>query len=688
MTDDEYLFDLVFTKTSNSLLVNLATAFKTKFLNNKEKKDIILDYAILSYIEPNSSPNRTPIEKIPDLILSETSFIHAFLNRLAENNKLELVIPELTGIIFRNINIIPDESIQVYYYQLYQLFTNTQVRIYYINNEFKYFELLFNPRLCPDMYNILVLPQNKEIILGLSKHFGTFHIKISEILLLFCKCKHSRPKMISYLYAYVDRNKGRKKTIRDLDCNFDGEVINFLGSMFHLCQPFLSIHSDKVTKINTCDSQSNFISQCFDLTSKMIDYGFLTTLEHFTRTQSQHEHTQNEYLNVCTQSQLLNLDFLNNLKKFLLLQLHVINLHQLTDEQLIESIWNTLESLIHLRLVDFEIIKYTTQYYCQNEDKFTNYHLKCELGRITSMCLNLNIILPEKEIMNKLIFLYGNLPNVDTFHQFMCRKEISQCLQYFDITTLEKSTLTNFGYALLSELDTLSSKALDNLIEIKIKVDEQQQLEKEEIHNLKINFDSTNEILCLLKKMTQVIPESFRDECTIQKSASAWSFLIYRLIGPQSLKLKITNPGSYHFYPKKILSNCIYILKNLKNESFLIQVGKVGLLNSNILNKLIRILEREKIVTNSEIQELKQILSEIDIKIEQDDAPDEFYDPIMGNLMSDPVRLPSGNIVDRTTILQHLKNDTSDPFTRQEMTENDLVIEEELKVKIQDYLQN
>jgi ubiquitin conjugation factor E4 B len=60
----------------------------------------------------------------------------------------------------------------------------------------------------------------------------------------------------------------------------------------------------------------------------------------------------------------------------------------------------------------------------------------------------------------------------------------------------------------------------------------------------------------------------------------------------------------------------------------------------------------------------------------------------MGNLMSDPVRLPSGNIVDRTTILQHLKNDTSDPFTRQEMTEQDLIIEEELKVKIQDYLQN
>ncbi len=41
-----------------------------------------------------------------------------------------------------------------------------------------------------------------------------------------------------------------------------------------------------------------------------------------------------------------------------------------------------------------------------------------------------------------------------------------------------------------------------------------------------------------------------------------------------------------------------------------------------------------------------------------EDAPEEFLDPLLSTLMKDPVRLPtSGNIVDRSTITQHLLND-------------------------------
>jgi hypothetical protein len=36
------------------------------------------------------------------------------------------------------------------------------------------------------------------------------------------------------------------------------------------------------------------------------------------------------------------------------------------------------------------------------------------------------------------------------------------------------------------------------------------------------------------------------------------------------------------------------------------------------------------------------------------DVPDDFLDPIMGTLMTDPVLLPSGNIVDRATIARHI----------------------------------
>ena len=50
--------------------------------------------------------------------------------------------------------------------------------------------------------------------------------------------------------------------------------------------------------------------------------------------------------------------------------------------------------------------------------------------------------------------------------------------------------------------------------------------------------------------------------------------------------------------------------------------------------------------------------------------------------MVDPVRLPSGTVLDRGTILQHLLTDNRDPFSRQPMSEDDLVEEPELRARI------
>lgn len=45
-------------------------------------------------------------------------------------------------------------------------------------------------------------------------------------------------------------------------------------------------------------------------------------------------------------------------------------------------------------------------------------------------------------------------------------------------------------------------------------------------------------------------------------------------------------------------------------------------------------------------------------------------DPLMDTLMTDPVMLPSGNIMDRAIILRHLLNSSTDPFNRQPLTES------------------
>ncbi len=69
-----------------------------------------------------------------------------------------------------------------------------------------------------------------------------------------------------------------------------------------------------------------------------------------------------------------------------------------------------------------------------------------------------------------------------------------------------------------------------------------------------------------------------------------------------------------------------------------------------------------------------------------ENAPDEFLDAIIFSFMKDPVILPSGNFVDRSTITQHLLNDPIDPFNREPMTIDDIKPAVELKAKIDAWL--
>jgi ubiquitin conjugation factor E4 B len=67
------------------------------------------------------------------------------------------------------------------------------------------------------------------------------------------------------------------------------------------------------------------------------------------------------------------------------------------------------------------------------------------------------------------------------------------------------------------------------------------------------------------------------------------------------------------------------------------------------------------------------------------DYPDEFLDPITQDVMTDPVRLPCGNIMDRSAILRHLLNDPTNPFTRQPLTPEQLIPDNELRVQIEEF---
>ena len=68
------------------------------------------------------------------------------------------------------------------------------------------------------------------------------------------------------------------------------------------------------------------------------------------------------------------------------------------------------------------------------------------------------------------------------------------------------------------------------------------------------------------------------------------------------------------------------------------------------------------------------------------EVPDDFLDPIMGTLMTDPVRLPSGDVMDRSNIMRHLLTDETNPFTRQPLKTEDLVSDDALKARIDGWI--
>jgi hypothetical protein len=71
-------------------------------------------------------------------------------------------------------------------------------------------------------------------------------------------------------------------------------------------------------------------------------------------------------------------------------------------------------------------------------------------------------------------------------------------------------------------------------------------------------------------------------------------------------------------------------------------------------------------------------------ELAMEDVPEEYLDPLMNDIMNDPVMLPtSGNIMDRDVIMRHLLGEQNDPFNREPLSADMLIPQDELRQKIE-----
>ncbi|KAG1682356.1 Ubiquitin conjugation factor E4 A [Nymphon striatum] len=209
----------------------------------------------------------------------------------------------------------------------------------------------------------------------------------------------------------------------------------------------------------------------------------------------------------------------------------------------------------------------------------------------------------------------------------------------------------------------------------------------------------SNETIHTLMLITGNIKSIFMYSVMVDRVAAMLNYFLVHLIGPKKKQFKVKNLKDYEFKPQQIVSDICQIYLNLgyvnnDSDSFCSAIvadsrSYTPLLFQQTISVLKKISQANLIVDFEEFSIKIKNIHAGNQKMEEalSDAPEEFLDPIMNTLMSDPVLLPTSNmIVDRSTIARHLLSDQTDPFNRSPLNMEMVKTDKVLKGKIQEWI--
>jgi ubiquitin conjugation factor E4 B len=178
----------------------------------------------------------------------------------------------------------------------------------------------------------------------------------------------------------------------------------------------------------------------------------------------------------------------------------------------------------------------------------------------------------------------------------------------------------------------------------------------------------------------------------VNRLAAMLALNVFQLVGPKCTNLKVKSPEQYHWDPKRVLRLVIGIILNMsRKEEFLRALARdTRSFSRETFGKAVVIMHKHHIRSEGDVQRFERIIDrteelarQAERATEEVEIPEEFLDPLMFTLMSDPVLLPSSHtIVDRSTIVAHLLNDEHDPFNRSSLSLDALIPQPELKERI------
>ncbi|XP_064611043.1 ubiquitin conjugation factor E4 B-like [Liolophura sinensis] len=195
--------------------------------------------------------------------------------------------------------------------------------------------------------------------------------------------------------------------------------------------------------------------------------------------------------------------------------------------------------------------------------------------------------------------------------------------------------------------------------------------------------------------LTEKIKQPFFSPALADRLAAMLNFNLQQLCGPKCKNLKVKTPEKYFWEPKKMLNSLTDIYLHLDCDEFAKAIANdERSYRKELFDDAISRMVKACIKTDTEIEQFRHLQEKVEKLVlahrqeEMDfgEIPDEFKDPLMDTLMSDPVILPSGNVMERAVISRHLLNSQTDPFNRQPLTEEQLVPAVDIKSRIQAWI--
>ncbi|KAF7104030.1 hypothetical protein CFC21_104959 [Triticum aestivum] len=316
------------------------------------------------------------------------------------------------------------------------------------------------------------------------------------------------------------------------------------------------------------------------------------------------------------------------------------------------------------------------------------------------------------------------------FDKFNIRHNIAELLEYlWDVPSHrnawrqmakeeEKGVYLNFLNFLINDSIYLLDESLKRILELKeieaemantVAWDSRPAQEREErlraFHQseniARFDMKLANEDVGMLAFTSEQIPAPLLLPEMVERVASMLNYFLLQLAGPQRKSLTVKDPEKYEFKPKQLLKQIatiyVHIARGDKEAVFPAAISKDGRSYSEQLFASATNILWKIGVDPQIIQEFMQLAGKakaaaaeaMDAEAILGDIPDEFLDPIQYTLMNDPVILPSSRVtVDRPVIVRHLLSDSTDPFNRSQLTQDMLIPDTDLKLRIEEFVRS